>query len=275
MVLLAGLAFSAASAFTFPVVITGQDCVDGTCWLTTWTLQTDGTFAERPGLDGTYVWAPTYAGVGALELSYSGSVAWPYRYQGLRAGTCVSGPTVDTGGATRGSFDACLVPPTDGFDYPVGAPDGSGYYNAQDFTVTGHCGEDLNGNGGGNTDYGDPVYAVSDGVVKSAGDEGSGWGDIITVVHALPAAGDPGYVAIESQYAHLSAMYVSPGETVHRGDMIGRIGDANGVYVAHLHFEMRWDEHQDAGGSAYDCWDTSTGMFDPSDFIDSHRPPWP
>ena len=104
----------------------------------------------------------------------------------------------------------------DGFDYPVGTPisqggagyvsalnDGDGYYDAQDFTVNGHCGEDWNGEGGGNTDYGDPVFSIADGVVTAAGDYGSSWGNIITIEHYIQGATDPNYEIIESQYAHL------------------------------------------------------------------------
>jgi len=266
----------AAHAFEFPVILTGQDCVNAQCFETTWTLFANGTFTER-NLSGTYTWIPGFGGPGAgrLELAYDPAGPWPYTYQGHQSGTCVSGDSLNQGGGDVGSFDACLVQPVDGFDWAVGAPNGVGYYNAQDFTVGGHCGEDLNGNGGGNTDYGDPVYAIADGVVKTAADEGAGWGDIITVTHALPAAGAATYKAVESQYAHLSAMYVNSGDTVRRGDLIGAIGDADGAYIAHLHFEMRWDENQPPGGTGYDCWDTTTGMFDPSDFIDTHRPPWP
>ena len=37
----------------------------------------------------------------------------------------------------------------DGFDYPVGKPDGEGYYIFRGFSPNGHLGEDWNGNGGG------------------------------------------------------------------------------------------------------------------------------
>lgn len=258
----------------FPIVVTGTDCVGASCFDTTWTLRSNGTFSERAGLDGTYRLNRNMGSQGGLQLTYGNATGWPYIYRGLKSGSCLSGSALDQGLTVVGGFDACLVPPVDGFDYPVGAPNAVGYYNAQGFTVSGHCGEDWNGNGGGATNFGDPVYATAHGVVRFADDAGSGWGDTIVVVHAIPGAADVNYEAIESQYAHLSTMYVSQGDVVQRGQVIGAIGDANGAWVPHLHFEMRWDEHQPAGGNGYDCPNTSTGMFDPSDFIDAHRI-WP
>ncbi len=185
---------------------------------------------------------------------------------------------------------ACLAPgiaaaaDVDGFDYPVGdrafgyateAHDGDGYYNAQDFTVSdyagGHCGEDWNGEGGGDTDYGDAIYAVANGVVTHASDGGSGWGDVVTIEHAVTGASDADYETMVSQYAHLSAIDVSVGDTVSRSDKIGEMGDVGGLYATHLHFELRWDETLSAGGTGYGCYDTSSGRVDPSDFFDTHR----
>ncbi|MFM9984043.1 MAG: hypothetical protein ACKVOK_02335, partial [Flavobacteriales bacterium] len=55
-----------------------------------------------------------------------------------------------------------------GFDFPIGKPNAKGYYNAQGFGKNDHLGDDWNGIGGGNTDMGDPVYAVSDGLVTES-----------------------------------------------------------------------------------------------------------
>jgi hypothetical protein len=59
------------------------------------------------------------------------------------------------------------LPPCDGFDYPVGPPNAKRYFKARGFLPNGleHLGEDWNGDGGGNSDFGDYVYAAADGVV--------------------------------------------------------------------------------------------------------------
>jgi len=46
------------------------------------------------------------------------------------------------------------------FDFPVGKPDAKGYYNAQIFGKNNHLGDDWNGANGGNSDLGEPIYAV-------------------------------------------------------------------------------------------------------------------
>lgn len=171
----------------------------------------------------------------------------------------------------------------DGFQFPVNYGvatevrwDSDGYYNAQDWTVNTHCGEDWNGDGGGDSDLGDTVYAVARGEVISAAHEGTGWGNIILLEHDVTGAGDTNYEVLQSMYAHLDSMYVSQGDWVEMGDPIGTIGTADGYYWAHLHLEMRWDHTMSATSSGgYNCTDVpSSGTFDPSDFIDTH-PTWP
>src|SRR5258706_15147037 len=73
------------------------------------------------------------------------------------------------------------LPVCDGFDYPVGAPDAVGYHDAQPFGENDHLGNDWNGNGGGDTDLGDPVYAVAAGIVVEARDIGGDWGNVVRV----------------------------------------------------------------------------------------------
>jgi murein DD-endopeptidase MepM/ murein hydrolase activator NlpD len=130
------------------------------------------------------------------------------------------------------------VPVTDGFDLPVGSPDGEGYYVFRGFYPNSHMGEDWNGNGGGNTDLGDPVTATADGVVVYSQDYGRSWGNLVIVRHAVQAPGGPLQV-VDSVYAHLDKRFVRLYQTVKRGQPVGTIGTAHGRYAAHLHFEIR------------------------------------
>ncbi|MCB9691547.1 MAG: M23 family metallopeptidase [Alphaproteobacteria bacterium] len=158
-------------------------------------------------------------------------------------------------------------PLADGFDFPVGAPHAHGYYDAQSFGENYHLGEDWNGNGGGSTDLGDPVHSVATGVVSFAGDLGGGWGNVVRVVHAYDDAGR--VRKVESFYAHLDRVHVREGQLLARGEVLGTIGDADGAYIAHLHFEMR-DRVGLPHGPGYS--DRVTGWLSPSEFIRRHRP---
>ncbi|MEZ4317035.1 MAG: M23 family metallopeptidase [Myxococcota bacterium] len=159
------------------------------------------------------------------------------------------------------------LPLADGFDFPVGRPDGHGYYDAQPFTENDHLGEDWNGNSGGNSDLGDPVYSVANGTVTFADDLGGGWGNVVRVAHAYEDRGKVRYV--ESFYAHLDEIAVYEGDVVRRGSLVGTIGDAHGHYIAHLHFEMR-DRLGLPHGPGYST--QTAGWISPKDFIRAHRP---
>jgi murein DD-endopeptidase MepM/ murein hydrolase activator NlpD len=153
----------------------------------------------------------------------------------------------------------------DGFDYPVGKPDGTGYYDAQPFTKNRHLGSDWNGLGGGNTDIGDPVYAVANGYVTYAKDAGRGWGNIVRVIHCIP--GKPNKY-IESFYAHLDKIKVKEGVLLKRRDVLGTIGTANGAYIAHLHFELR-NKIDMLIGPGYST--DTTGYLNPTVFLKRNR----
>jgi len=151
----------------------------------------------------------------------------------------------------------------DAFDFPVGKPDAKQYYNAQPFGENNHLGDDWNGTGGGNTDLGDPIYAIANGYVKFAEDYGAGWGNIVRIVHFLPDG-----EVYESFYAHCDTILVEAGNWVKRGEQIGTIGNADGIYYAHLHFEMRADTSLPVGGG-YSA--NTTGYLDPTEFIEKNR----
>jgi len=135
-------------------------------------------------------------------------------------------------------------PNTDGFDFPVGAPDAKGYYNAQKFGQNNHLGDDWNGVGGGNSDLGDTIFATANGVCSEAVNFYGGWGKVIRIQHQTNS-----FEKYESLYAHMQSILVQKGDTIYRGQPIGAMGTAEGVYLAHLHFEIRdrWN-HKLGGG---------------------------
>lgn len=126
----------------------------------------------------------------------------------------------------------------DGFDIPVGKPNGDGYYVFRGYAPNAHQGEDWNGKGGGNTDLGDPVYATADGVVVYSEDYRRSWGNLVIIRHAYRDTNGSIQMA-DSVYAHLDRRTVRLYQLVRRGQQIGTIGTAHGLYAAHLHFELR------------------------------------
>lgn len=154
---------------------------------------------------------------------------------------------------------------SDGFDYPVGPPDAKGYYNAQKFGRNNHLGDDWNGTGGGNSDLGDPVHSTANGYVVFAQDMGGGWGKVVRVVHVLS---DNPLEVVESLYAHLERIDVKAGQPLKRGQKLGTIGNAGGIYYAHLHFEIRSEYGLPIGGG----YSTDTrGYLDPTEFVKGRR----
>jgi len=161
----------------------------------------------------------------------------------------------------------------DGFDFPIGKPNAGGYYNAQQFLEANaqfygnlHLGEDWNGNGGGNTDLGDTVYAAANGFVSFCGDLGGGWGLVTMIVHQTDY---DNLLYVETLYGHLQVQFVKQGIWVNRGDAIGLIGNLNGAMFAHLHFELRSDIYLNVGGG-YGV--DGLGYLHPTDFISKNRP---
>ncbi len=79
---------------------------------------------------------------------------------------------------------------------------------------------------------GTPIYATGDGVVKSADNSLSGYGNHIEINHGF------GYLTL---YAHLSKYKVRPGQRVKRGDIIGYVGSTGRSQAPHLHYEVHKD----------------------------------
>ncbi len=84
------------------------------------------------------------------------------------------------------------------------------------------------------TDLGDPVYAIANGLVIYRGQPAPGWGKTLILAHR-----DKHGHLIQSMYSHLEKSLAPFGDLIHRGDTIGTVGTANHRYPAHLHLETR------------------------------------
>ncbi len=77
---------------------------------------------------------------------------------------------------------------------------------------------------------GTPVRAADGGVVAYAGNELRGFGELVLIRHA------DGWV---TAYGHNEGLLVGRGDTVERGQIIGRVGTTGSVSAPQLHFEIR------------------------------------
>jgi len=76
---------------------------------------------------------------------------------------------------------------------------------------------------------GQPIYATAAGRVTHAEYQG-GYGNLVVVDHGF---------GLETKYGHLSSFSVKPGQTVKRGDVLGRLGATGRATGYHLHYEVR------------------------------------
>lgn len=164
-----------------------------------------------------------------------------------------------------------VVPLCDGFDFPCGKPDGEGYYLSRGLRLKSprHLGEDWNGVGGGNSDIGDPIWAIGDGVVTYASDARGAWGKVVIVRHAFREPKTGKVLCVQSLYSHLDAISCKLGQLVRKGDMVGTLGTGNGLYPAHLHFELHYNIDINCGQQGVMKNDINYG--DPSAFIRNFR----
>ena len=80
-------------------------------------------------------------------------------------------------------------------------------------------------------EMGTPIVAAADGVVTAAGWNG-GYGNMVDIDH-----GD----GIVTRYGHASALAVSVGQQVRRGEIIAYVGSTGRSTGPHLHYEVRVD----------------------------------
>ncbi|MCB8906135.1 MULTISPECIES: LysM peptidoglycan-binding domain-containing M23 family metallopeptidase [unclassified Streptomyces] len=126
--------------------------------------------------------------------------------------------TAQSSGSSGASTSASgwFAPVSGGMSTPyraAGSMWSSGYHTGVDFMAS----------------TGTTIVAVGPGTVYSAGDGGA-YGNQVVIQHA-----DGTF----SQYAHLSSISVSAGQTVSGGEQIGLSGATGNVTGPHLHFEIR------------------------------------
>ncbi|MFE6887835.1 peptidoglycan DD-metalloendopeptidase family protein [Streptomyces sp. NPDC057694] len=208
----AALATVGGAALALPLIgATGAQAADsGT---TTYTVKSGDTLAkiaQSQGVDG----------------------GWKQLYQdnksviGANASLITPGTKLTVGGASGTSTTATQASDTSGSGYvkPVEGSIGTQYHSSGAMWSSGyHTGTDFI------VSTGTSVKAVSNGTVVSAGDGGA-YGNQIVIKNA------DGYY---SQYAHLSSVGVSAGQTVTAGQQIGLSGATGNVTGPHLHFEIR------------------------------------
>ncbi len=216
-------------------------------------MRLENIFQEEPKSRGKLYWLKFFA----LGLALSILAA------------CPSNPPVQSS-KTRASNN---VPTANSFAFPIGekevitaAKDSKDdWYNAQDLGENNHLGEDWNMNTGGDSDCGEPVYAAANGLITYAEHAGSGWGNVVIVEHILRDG-----KKVQTLYGHLKTIIRKEG-TVKKREKIGTIGNADGKYLCHLHFELR-DESCLLWNKVFVGYSpVRKGWLDPSDFIDKHR----
>lgn len=107
----------------------------------------------------------------------------------------------------------------------MGWPVDGGYVSDTFISDRNHKGMDIAAPAGTN------IYAAKDGMVESAGWNPGGYGYFVLINH-----GD-GY---ETVYGHCSALFVTQGQMVTRGQLIAAVGSTGDSTGNHCHFEVRY-----------------------------------
>jgi murein DD-endopeptidase MepM/ murein hydrolase activator NlpD len=149
------------------------------------------------------------AQLAALQPQISAQIAAnTARYRAAIAAVSAAAPVADPVLGPVGSY---------GLQWPI-----SGLVT-QEFGHDGHPGIDIA------AAYGTPIHAAGTGVVIYASWE-SGYGNYTCISHGG---------GISTCYGHQSAIYVSVGQTVQRGQVIGAEGSTGHSTGPHVHFEVR------------------------------------
>lgn len=112
---------------------------------------------------------------------------------------------------------------------------------------------------------GTPVYAVANGVITKSGTS-SGFGNTVVIKHNdVPTPNGNGNTTLYSSYSHLSSYFVTEGDVVTKGEIIGEVGSTGTSTTSHLHFQLDnsnapWHPYwpfttSEASAAGYNFWD--------------------
>lgn len=117
-----------------------------------------------------------------------------------------------------------------------------------------------------------PVFAIANGVIEDAGTSSS-WGNYVVIKHTdVPNPDSPSQTTtLYSTYAHLDQLFVSEGNKIAKGEILGEVGDTGTATTYHLHFQLDnanapWHPYwpfttAEASAAGYDFWDAvSSGV---------------
>ncbi|MBN1283954.1 MAG: peptidoglycan DD-metalloendopeptidase family protein [Anaerolineae bacterium] len=135
-----------------------------------------------------------------------------------------------------------------------------------------HTGVDMNLNDPyWDADAHSPVCAAASGEVTFAGNI-SGWGNVIIIRHdPLASTGQ----VIYGRYSHVENIQIQKGMRVQRGEQIASVGNAEGLYPYHLHFDLSPTdilESQPGHWPRLDLEALRAHYVDPRAFILNNRP---
>lgn len=172
---------------------------------------------ERPAAQAPATSAATPVSSDAASSDASASAASSSPAPDSSAASAAASSSASSSASTGATSSSGWVAPVNGGTSTpyraAGSMWSSGYHTGVDFIAA----------------TGTTVRAVGPGTVYSAG-WGGAYGNQVVIKHA-----DGTY----SQYAHLSSISVSAGQTVTGGQQIGLSGATGNVTGPHLHFEMR------------------------------------
>jgi len=180
------------------------------------------------GVEPTVLGAALFSG-GALSskwLMYDIEDLYPHLWQAVQPVPYVPTPAPSEDESSSETIDE-LLPPVNVEKAWYEATNLFGPYDGH----PDYC-EDLNLETGGNSDYGEPVFSPFRGSVSWVGDLKGKIGKVVQITRSWNGT------LVNVRYKHLSDISVAVGDSVLAGEEVGKIGNAGGVYSAHLHMEI-------------------------------------